>query len=66
MSNKYLEKVADSLGMKVVKMTADKATSPYTQNRGGQNRGVKTLRMGPHTTPDDLLPNPQKMEIRIK
>ncbi len=72
--NPYLDKVAQmtasgsssstsSSGSKSGKFSAPKmnnTTNKYLK------RGVSTLKMGPHTTPEDLLPNPSKMDIKVK
>jgi hypothetical protein len=61
MSNKYLEKIAQMASTGSGKLSAPKM--PVT--KATANRGVNNLRMGPHTTPDDLLPNPKKMDIKV-
>lgn len=63
--NKYLEKIAQ------MQMQASGSTQTTTSSTGGGSYGkkvggFKSLRMGSHTTPDDLMPNPQKMDIRVK
>ena len=71
MSNKYLDKIA---GMNSPGSTTSSTrsftgkTSPAKMSTKAPvdfKRGGRTLRMGPHTTPDDLLPNPGKMDVRI-
>lgn len=71
MSNKYLEKIAESMSMSASGSSTTASGSDFKAGKAGipngtQTKGFRSLRMGSHTTPDDLLPNPQKMDIRIK
>lgn len=62
--NKYLEKIAQ-MQMQASGSTQSNALSAGS-SAGKKVGGFKSLRMGNHTTPDDLMPNPQKMDIKVK
>lgn len=70
--NKYIEKIAQMQASGSSSVSSG-STSKVSNNAGKagvpnltQTRGFRSLRMGSHTTPDDLLPNPQKMDMRIQ
>lgn len=75
MGNRYLEKIAESISASASSTTTSSSSSGANNTfnvgkagipNGTQVKGFRSLRMGSHTTPDDLLPNPQKMDIRVK
>lgn len=59
MPNIYLEKIASM--SKIVNRTSKMSAERYGENKADSIMKKRSLRMGPHTTPEDLLPNPRKM-----
>src|SRR5690606_30766793 len=75
--NAYLRKVAQTLSASGSSSTtvssgggSGKGFSTLPNAVAGADRAIKPMklssRMGPHTTPDDILPNPTRMDMRVE